>query len=268
MDLHLAGKVALVTGAGRGIGRAIALEFAKESAHVVVDDIDAAAAHSVAEEILSLDSRSLSVDADVTKVDQVEKMISLVVATFGKIDILVNNAGIFYELEAPIGRKLFEESRPEEWRREIDLILYGALNCIRLALSHMIRQKSGRIVNISSDQGVVNTGVKGMSIYSTAKGGLLALTRGIAAEVAAHGITVNTVSPGLVRTTRAMLAERQRETKPSSITTTKSCKILLLLVYRLAGSGSRKTSRNWSSSWLLMRQSGSPVRTSSPTAAT
>jgi NAD(P)-dependent dehydrogenase (short-subunit alcohol dehydrogenase family) len=214
MDLDLAGKVALVTGAGRGIGRAIALEFAKEGAYVVVDDIDAAAARGVADEISSLNSRSLAVEADVTKMDQVEKMISLAVATFGKIDILVNNAGIFYEPGGPLARKLFEESRPEEWRREIDLILYGALNCIRMVLNHMIRQKSGRIVNISSDQGVANTGVKGMSIYSTAKGGLLALTRAIAAEVAAHGITVNTVSPGLVRTTRAMLAEKQRDTNP------------------------------------------------------
>jgi 3-oxoacyl-[acyl-carrier protein] reductase len=168
----------------------------------------------VAEAIVSLGSRSLAVEADITNADQVEKMIHQTLDEFRRIDILVNNAGIFYEAGGPIGRKLFEESLPEEWRREIDLILYGTLNCIKAVIGHMIKQRSGKIVNISSDHGRVNTGLKGFSIYGAAKGGVIALTRNIAVEVAPYGITVNSVCPGLVRTTRALLAEKQRETRP------------------------------------------------------
>lgn len=214
MDLKLEKKVAVVTGAGRGIGRGIALTLAEEGSYVVVNDIDGTVANEVAEEIVSMGSRSLAVKADITDANEVNKMVSLALKEFGTVDILVNNAGIFYEMGNPIGRKLFVELSPEEWRREIDLILYGTLNCIKAVISHMIEQRSGRIVNISSDLGRVNTGLKGMSIYGTAKGGVIALTRIIAAEVAAYGITVNTVCPGLVRTTRALLAEKQRDTKP------------------------------------------------------
>jgi 3-oxoacyl-[acyl-carrier protein] reductase len=214
MDLNLKGKVAIVTGAGRGIGRAIALMFAKEGAYVVVNDIDAIVAKEVAEAIVSLGSRSLAVEADITNADQVEKMIHQTLDEFRKVDILVNNAGIVYDIAGPIARKLFEESLPEDWRKEIDLILYGTLNCIKAVIGHMIKQRSGKIVNISSDQGRANTGVKKLSIYGAAKGGIIALTRNIAIEVAAYGITVNSVCPGLVRTTRALWAEKQRDTRP------------------------------------------------------
>jgi len=214
MDLNLKGKVAIVTGAARGIGRAIALTFANEGAHVVVNDIDAGVAEEVVENIISLGSRSLAVKADITKADQVDAMVNQTLDEFGKVDILINNAGIVYDTAGPIRRKLFEESLSQEWHREIDLILYGTLNCIKAVIGHMIRQKSGRIVNISSDQGRVNTGLKGISIYSAAKGGVIALTRNIATEVASYGITINAVCPGLVRTTRALLAEKQRDTRP------------------------------------------------------
>jgi len=214
MDLNLKGKVAIITGAGRGIGRAIALTLVQEGASVVVNDIDAIVAKEVAEEIVSLGSRSLAVKADVTDADQVDTMVHQTLNEFGKIDILVNNAGIIYGETGPKSRKLFVELPPEEWHEDIDLILYGTLNCIKAVIGHMIKQRAGRIVNISSDQGRTNTGLKGLSIYSAAKGGVIALTRNIAAEVAACGITVNSVCPGLVRTTRARLAERQKETKP------------------------------------------------------
>ena len=214
MDLNLKGKVAIVTGAGRGIGKAIALTFAEEGAYVVVNDIDAIVAKEVAEALVSLGSRSLAVEADITNADQVEKMIHQTLDEFRKVDILVNNAGIVYDAVGPITRKLFVESLPEEWRRDIDLILYGTLNCIKAVIGHMIKQRTGSIVNISSDQGRVNTGLKGLSIYSAAKGGVIALTRNIAVEVAPYGITVNSVCPGLVRTTRGLLAEKQKETRP------------------------------------------------------
>ncbi len=216
MDLNLRGKVAIVTGAGRGIGRAISLTFAEEGAWVVVSDIDSSVAEEVAKEIVSRGSRALAVRADVTKVDDVETLVNRALDEFKKLDILVNNAGILYDAEGPLGRKLFQESRPEEWHREIELILFGTLNCIKTVIGLMIKQRSGRIVNISSDLGRTNNGLKGVTTYSAGKGGVIALTRSIATEVAPHGITLNTVCPGFVRTTRALLAEKQREARPEA----------------------------------------------------
>jgi NAD(P)-dependent dehydrogenase (short-subunit alcohol dehydrogenase family) len=214
MDLNLEGKVAIVTGAGRGIGRAIALALAKEGAHVVVNDIDAAAAREVSEKIVALGSRSLAITADVTAMDSVEKMVNKTLDALGGIDILVNNAGIVYESQEPLGRKLFMELSPSEWRREIELILFGTLNCIKAVLGPMIKQRSGKIVNIASDLGKTSMGVKGFSIYGAGKGGVMALTRNIAIEVAEYGINVNAVAPGLTRTTRASLIEKMKETNP------------------------------------------------------
>ena len=214
MDLKLKGKVAIVTGGGRGIGKAIALALAGEGANVVVDDIDEEVTKQVAEGIISLKSRSLTVKADVTKDDQVGEMVKQTLDEFGKVDILVNNAGIVYESGTPIGRKPFIDLSAEDWHKEIDLILCGTMNCIKAVLPHMMNQKSGRIINISSDLGRTSMGLKGFSIYGAAKGGLISLTRNIAIEVASHGITVNAVSPGMVRTTRALLAEKQKEARP------------------------------------------------------
>ena len=214
MDLNLRGKVTIVTGAGRGIGKAIALAFAQEGASVVVNDIDEEVAKEVAEEIVSLRFQSLAVRTDVTKADQVEEMVSQTLDEFGRLDILVNNAGIVYEAGGPIGRKPFIDLLFEDWHKEIDLILFGTMNCIKAVLPHMVKQKRGRIINISSDLGRTSMGLKGFSIYGAGKGGLLALTRNIASEVASYGITINAVSPGMVRTTRALLAERQKETRP------------------------------------------------------
>ena len=134
MDLNLRGKIAIVTGAGRGIGRAISLTFAEEGAFVVVNDIDSSAAGEVAKEIVLRGSRALAVKADVTKVDEVETMVNRTLDEFKKVDILVNNAGILYDTRGPLGRKLFQESSPEEWHREIELILYGTLNCIKAVI--------------------------------------------------------------------------------------------------------------------------------------
>jgi NAD(P)-dependent dehydrogenase (short-subunit alcohol dehydrogenase family) len=211
VDLQLRGKAAVVTGAGRGIGAAVALHLGREGAHVVVNDIDGPAARGVAADITSGGSISLAVEADVTKKDQVENMISKALSEFGKLDILINNAGIAYDSAGPITRKLFQESSFEDWQKEIALILYGTMNCAKAVLEHMIKQRYGRIINISSDVAKTPLGLKGTSIYSTAKAGINALTRSLATEVAVHGITVNAVSPGMVRTTRALLAEQHRE---------------------------------------------------------
>jgi NAD(P)-dependent dehydrogenase (short-subunit alcohol dehydrogenase family) len=216
MDLNLKGKVGVVTGSGRGIGRAIALTLANEGAFVVVNDIDLSVARDVAEKIGSMGSRSLAIKADVTKPDSIEKMMDQALNEFSRIDILINNAGIVYDEAGPTAktRKAFTESTPEDWSRDIDLILYGTMNCTKAVISHMIERKSGRIVNISSDQGHFNTGLKGLSSYGAGKGGVIALTRNIAVEVAPYSITVNSICPGIIRTTRAMLAELQKETRP------------------------------------------------------
>lgn len=217
MNLNLKGKAAIITGAGRGIGRAIALAFAKEGADVVVSDIDIAAANEVTKEIESLGSRAIGVRADVRKIDQVEMMVNQTLNKFGKVDILINNAGIVYEADGPIiSRKLFSETVPEDWHKEVDIILYGTMNCIKTVLDHMIKQRGGRIVNIASDFGRTRMvgSVVGASIYSAAKGGVIAFSRMIAMEVGSYGITVNSVSPSMVRTTRALLIEQQKETHP------------------------------------------------------
>ncbi len=214
MDLNLNGKVAIVTAGGRGIGRSIALTFANEGAYVVVSDIDMEAANDVSKELTTVGSRALAVKADVTKIDQVDAMVSQALDRFGKVDILVNNAGIVYGAGGPISRKLFVETVPEEWYKEIDLILYGTMICTKAVITHMIKERSGRIVNISSDLGRATMGLKRESIYSVGKGGVIAITRAIAMEVAEYGITVNTVSPGFIRTTRAILAEKQKELNP------------------------------------------------------
>jgi 3-oxoacyl-[acyl-carrier protein] reductase len=143
-------------------------------------------------------------------------MLNRTLDEFKKVDILVNNAGIVYDAAGPAGRKIFVESGFEDWHKDIDLILYGTLNCIKAVIGHMIKQRSGRIVNISSDQGRSNSGLKGLSTYGAAKGGVLALTRNIAAEVASYGITINAVLPGLIRTTRASRAEKQKEISPEA----------------------------------------------------
>lgn len=127
MDLNLRGKVAIVTGAGRGIGRAIAQTLAQEGASLVVNDIDLAVAEDVAQEIVSMGCHSLAVMADVTKVHEVDRMVNYCLDEFGKVDILVNNAGIVFEAGGPTARKLFVESAHEEWRKDVDLIFYGTL---------------------------------------------------------------------------------------------------------------------------------------------
>ena len=213
MDLNLRNRVALVTGAGRGIGAAIALNLGNEGVNVAVNDIDGPAAKKVATNILG--AGSMAIEADVTKQDQVGKMMDQVLSEFGRLDILVNNAGVVYGAAGPIIRKPFRESSFDEWSKEIDLILYGTMHCTKSAVEYMIKQKYGRIINISSDVAKAPLGLKGIGIYSMAKAGLNALTRSLATEFAPHGITVNVVSAGMVRTTRASLAELERKQKPT-----------------------------------------------------
>jgi len=190
--VKLQGKVALVTGASRGIGRAIALGLAAEGAHVVINYVsrpDTAA--EVQEAVRGLGREGLPVQADVAMAEDVARMVAQALGHFGQIDVLVNNATLYR------GRRVHR--LPEsDWDAVIDSCLKGAYHCCQQIVPHMIERRSGRIINISSVVGL--TGWPGDTAYGAAKAGLVGFTRSLAKEVALYGITVNVVMPGYVRT--------------------------------------------------------------------
>jgi 3-oxoacyl-[acyl-carrier protein] reductase len=188
--MNLANRVALVTGSGRGIGKAIALKLAENGADVVINDIGASA-DLAAQEVENLGRRSLSVKADVSNSTQVNQMIEDVVKAFGKIDILVNNAGIARD-------QISLRMSDEEWESVLNVNLKSVFFCTRAVLRPMIKQRWGRIVNISSISGII--GNPGQVNYSAAKAGIIGLTKTIAKEVASRMITVNAVAPGFIDT--------------------------------------------------------------------
>lgn len=184
---HL-GKVALVTGAGDGIGRAIALVLAREGADVVVNDIVPQRAEQVGAEILALGRRSLAITADVGQGPAVDEMVKRAVTTFGTLDILVNNAGI--------GQRLVSEDITEaDWRRVIDVNLTGVFLCSRAAMRIMKPRRSGHIVNVASIAGK-RISIHGGAHYTASKAGVIGLTRHLAYELGPFGIRVNALCPG------------------------------------------------------------------------
>jgi len=192
--LSLSGKVAVVTGSGRGIGRAIALKLAKMGAAVVVN---AKKGRDEAEETLRLirdaGGDGAFVQADVSTVEGARALIEQTVERFGSVDVLVNNAGL--GLLAPI-----EEVDEQLWQKQIDVSLKSAFFTSKFAAHHMKARRWGRIVNISSVAGII--GMKYLVPYSAAKAGLIGLTKALASELSPHGITVNVVAPGLVTETK------------------------------------------------------------------
>jgi NAD(P)-dependent dehydrogenase (short-subunit alcohol dehydrogenase family) len=192
---ELQGKVALVTGAGRGIGRAVAAAFVREGAAVMIADLPGSDGAATAEALAAGGGRASYIPADVTQ--DAERMAAAAVAEFGGLDILVNNAGIFYNADAlatPI----------DDWRKAFDVIFYGSLHCCRAAGRIMVEQgRGGRIVNISSVNAFL--GMAQSSHYNTAKGAVDQLTRCLAVEWAAHGILVNSVAPGYVDTVMSIV---------------------------------------------------------------
>ncbi|MFC2018317.1 SDR family NAD(P)-dependent oxidoreductase [Chloroflexota bacterium] len=211
--MKLEGKVAIVTGAGRGIGRVITLTLAGKGAKVVINDIHQQVADAVANEVRGLGGESLSIVADVTVLEQVDTMVKKVLAEFGRVDILVNNAGLAWTEEGPVYFPgLFAESKPEEWERTLNITLRSTLNCTRTVLAHMIRQRSGKIVNISTMAADLPT--SGVTIYAAGKAGVNAFTKTLAAEVGKFGINVNAVSPGFIKTSGYLSMEAKREINP------------------------------------------------------
>ena len=206
-DQPLKGQVALVTGAGRGLGRAYALHLAKLGAHVAVNDISLNAhkeydeeltAGSVPEEITEMGVRGLGIEASVTDRDSVERMVQQIDDEWGRLDILVNNAG-----GALFGRKEFKEM--------MNLNFHGTVNCCEAVAEVMKRQGSGRIVNVGSQAGILAS--RGQS-YATSKAAIIHYTRCLACELGPHGINVNCIAPGFILSSRAIAGGRDKgETK-------------------------------------------------------
>jgi NAD(P)-dependent dehydrogenase (short-subunit alcohol dehydrogenase family) len=192
MDLALNGKIALVTGATSGVGREIALGLAAEGARVAVnyrssgDD-----AQLLVEEIAAKGGNAKAYHADVTDFGAAKSMVDQIAADFGGLNILINNAGTAI-------RQPFVESTPDEWRRQIDACLYGAIHCCHAAAPHLNGAKNGRIVGVVGDSSRV--GEFGLAIVAAARGGVIALMKSLAREFGRSGTTANTVSLGLVET--------------------------------------------------------------------
>jgi 3-oxoacyl-[acyl-carrier protein] reductase len=195
MDLELEGKVALITGAGQGVGREIAKVLAAEGAKVAVNDLFQEKADKVAKEIKEKGGTASAVVADVTNLDQVKAMVAKITAELGPVNILVNNAGVPWEVRTgQIKRTLFVESEFAAWKKQIDLNMYGCLNCVHSVLPSMIERREGKIISIISEAGRI--GEVNLAVYSGAKAGILGFTKALAREVGRYAINVNCIALG------------------------------------------------------------------------
>jgi 3-oxoacyl-[acyl-carrier protein] reductase len=189
---HLSERVAIVTGASRGIGRAVALALAAQGAKVTVNYASSsAAADEVVKAITEAGGSAIALQADVSKLEQVDTLVNQTLEKFGRVDVLVNNAGITRDT-------LLLRMKPEDWQAVIDLNLTGVFLCTRAVSKIMLKQKSGRIINIASVAGQM--GNPGQANYSAAKAGVIGFTKSVAKELASRGITVNAVAPGFITT--------------------------------------------------------------------
>jgi 3-oxoacyl-[acyl-carrier protein] reductase len=192
MDFGLKGKVALVTGAARGVGREIALSLANEGAQVAVNYLHSPQdADTLVAEIAARGGKAKAYKADVADFAAVKAMVDQVVKDFGGLNILINNAGL-------AKRQRFIETTPDDWRRQIDACLYGAIHCCHAAAPHLDAGKNGRIVSVIGESSRV--GESGLAIVAAARGGVIALMKSLARELGRSGTTANTVSLGLVET--------------------------------------------------------------------
>jgi len=191
--MKLEGKVAIVTGAGQGIGRGIALKLAQEGASVAIADLNPETANQVVNEIKELGRKAIAVQTDVTSSASVNQMVQQVLDSFGTVDILVNNAGYVAPKMTP-----FNKETEDYWDKVIDVCYKGVILCCRAVVDTMIAKKSGKIVNITSD--AARVGQSGQAVYSGAKGAVAAFSKAISVELARYNINVNCVAPGATNT--------------------------------------------------------------------
>jgi len=189
--LELKGKVALVTGAAQGIGRAIALLLAQKGADIIVSDINLEKAEETAKEIEAIGRKAMAVKVNVADMNEVEHMVEVILERFGQIDILVNNAGIAKD-------KLILRMTEEDWDAVLNVNLKGTFHCTKAVIRHMTKQRRGKIVNIASVAGEM--GNAGQANYSASKAGVIGFTKTIAREFAQRGINVNAIAPGYIVT--------------------------------------------------------------------
>lgn len=189
--MRLLGKVALITGGARGIGRDIALLFAKEGADIVIGDVNADQARATCLDIEALGRKSIGLELNVVDYAKVEEALNKILDKWTKIDILINNAGITRD-------NLMLRMSDNDWDTVIDVNLKGVFNCIKAVSRAMIKQRSGKIVNIASIIGII--GNPGQANYAASKAGIIALTKTSAKEFASRNINVNAVAPGFIRT--------------------------------------------------------------------
>jgi 3-oxoacyl-[acyl-carrier protein] reductase len=210
MMSNFAEKIAVITGASRGIGRGIALQFAAQGATVVINyNTGAQAAEEVATQIADAGGTALTVQADVSTEDGANTLIDTAIKTYGKLDILVNNAGITRD-------NVIMMMKPDDFDAVLQTNLRSAWLCSKAAVRSMMRKRYGRVINVTSVSGIM--GQAGQSNYSASKAGLIGLTKSLAREVGARGITVNAVAPGFVETDlTATLTDEQRETSKAFI---------------------------------------------------
>ena len=202
--MNLTGKVALVTGASRGIGQATAIELAKAGADVVVNFIgNEAVAQETVEKIEALGRKAIKIKANVGDADDVQAMVDEAIATFGHIDILVNNAGITRD-------GLLIRMKDSDWDEVLNINLKGVYLVTKAVAKLMVKQRAGRIINMTSVSGV--TGNVGQANYAAAKAGVIGFTKTCAKELAARGITVNAIAPGFIETAMTdVLPEKIKE---------------------------------------------------------
>ncbi|NLO97067.1 MAG: 3-oxoacyl-[acyl-carrier-protein] reductase [Peptococcaceae bacterium] len=206
----LKGKTAIVTGASRGIGRAIALALAGEGAAVVINYVNnRSLAESVVQEIEKSGGKALAVCADVSLFQEAETLVATAKEAFGSVDILVNNAGVTRD-------GLIMRMSEEDFDRVLQVNLKGAFNCCRHVVPLMVKQRSGRIINITSIVGLV--GNAGQANYAASKAGLIGLTKSLAKEIGSRGITVNAIAPGFIETDMTSgLADKLKEAAKENI---------------------------------------------------
>ena len=206
----LDGKIALVTGASRGIGRAIAIELAKEGATVAINYAgNKTAAEEVKNIITEMGGKAMIIQADVSDENSAMNMVEEVIKEFGGIDILVNNAGITRD-------GLFIRMKEDDWNAVINTNLTGIFNCTKVAAKYIMKKRSGKIINMSSVSGIM--GNAGQTNYAAAKAGVIGFTKSLAREMASRGITVNAVAPGFIATDMtAAMPEKAQEHVLASI---------------------------------------------------